>query len=163
MFIHHLHLTCKIRYLRAPLLAVQTKPNKAPAPIPFAAFKRACPQPHSQKLRATSHYRAPPKMHRQHSLSASPKQQQGDGIGIGIGGDAAQAMAFTEDESASHSKAADRARSAREERAIHLIPLLTFLCFLLLFLCSHDPSASDMSSFAGAGGVRSGNRRLRML
>ncbi|CAN6233867.1 unnamed protein product [Urochloa humidicola] len=101
-------------------------------------------------------------MHRQHSLSASPKQQQDDGIGIG--GDAAQAMmAFTEDESASHSKAADRARSAREERALHLIPLLTFLCFLLLFLCSHDPSASDMSSFAGAGGVRSGNRRLRML
>ncbi|TKW41035.1 hypothetical protein SEVIR_1G287400v4 [Setaria viridis] len=111
-------------------------------------------------------------MHRQLSLSASPRQQQGQqddgsgsgiGIGIGIGGDAAQAMAVGEDESASHSKA-DRARSAmREERAIHLIPLLTFVCFLLLFLCSHDPSASDMSSFAGGGGLRSGNRRLRML
>ncbi|CAN6280325.1 unnamed protein product [Urochloa humidicola] len=103
-------------------------------------------------------------MHRQHSLSASPKQQQEDGSGSGGGGDAAHPMmAFTEDESASHSKAADRARSAREERAIHLIPLLTFLCFLLLFLCSHDPSASDMSSFTGGGGVRSGNRRLMML
>jgi len=82
-------------------------------------------------------------MHRQLSLSASSprqqqqqQQQQQDGAG-----DAAQAMAVTGDESASHSKA-DRARPAREERAIHLIPLLTFLCFLLLFLCSRDPSAS---------------------
>ncbi|RLM80629.1 uncharacterized protein C2845_PM12G24050 [Panicum miliaceum] len=99
-------------------------------------------------------------MHRQLSLSASPprqQQQQEDG-----GGDAAQAMAVTGDESASHSKA-DRARPAREERAIHLIPLLTFLCFLLLFLCSRDPSASDMSSFAGGGGLGSGNRRLKMM
>ncbi|KAJ1280415.1 hypothetical protein BS78_04G230800 [Paspalum vaginatum] len=103
------------------------------------------------------------------SLASSPKQhqhqhqhQQQDNV-FGIGGDAAQAMAVTEDESAAHSKA-DRARLARE-RTIHLIPLLTFLCFLLLFLCSHDPTPSDMSSFAGgdAGGVRSGNRRLRML
>jgi hypothetical protein len=85
-------------------------------------------------------------MHRQLSLSASPRQQQqddgGSGSVFGFGGDAAQAMAVGEDESASHSKA-DRARSAmREERAIHLIPLLTFLCFLLLFLFSHDPSSS---------------------
>ncbi|WVZ74099.1 hypothetical protein U9M48_022322 [Paspalum notatum var. saurae] len=114
-------------------------------------------------------------MHRQlSSLASSPRQQQpqhhqqddgiGIGIGIGIGGDAAQAMAVTEDESASHSKA-DRARLARDERTIHLIPILTFLCFLLLFLCSHDPTPSDMSSFAGgdAGGVISGNRRLRMM
>jgi hypothetical protein len=83
-------------------------------------------------------------MHRQLSLSASPKQQQHqqpppDGTG---GGDAAKAMAAAEDESsASHSSSkASRGWSARDERAIHLVPLLTFLCFLLLFLCSHDPS-----------------------
>ncbi|XP_066395205.1 uncharacterized protein [Miscanthus floridulus] len=120
-------------------------------------------------------------MHRQLSLSASPKQQQQPPDGTG---DAAQAMAVAEDESSashSHSKASRGwSATARDERAIHLIPLLTFLCFLLLFLCSHDPSACryvrssppvcdginvwtvchfascccflDMSSFAGGGG-----------
>jgi hypothetical protein len=34
------------------------------------------------------------------------------------------------------------ARSFGRERSVHLIPLLTILCFLLLFLCSHDPSPS---------------------
>jgi hypothetical protein len=81
-------------------------------------------------------------MHRQLSLSASPKQQQPpDGSG-----DAAQTMAVAEDESSashSHSKPSRGwSATARDERAIHLIPLLTFLCFLLLFLCSHDPSAA---------------------
>jgi hypothetical protein len=79
-------------------------------------------------------------MHRQLSLSTSPKQQQPpDGSG-----DAAQTMAVAEDESsASHSKGSRGwSATARDERAIHLIPLLTFLCFLLLFLCSHDPSAA---------------------
>jgi hypothetical protein len=28
------------------------------------------------------------------------------------------------------------------ERSIHLIPVLTVLCFVLLFLCSHAPSPS---------------------
>ncbi|PWZ15661.1 hypothetical protein Zm00014a_018423 [Zea mays] len=111
-------------------------------------------------------------MHRQLSLSASPKQQQPppDGTSTGGGDAAAKAMAAAEDESsASHSSSkASRGWSARDERAIHLVPLLTFLCFLLLFLCSHDPSPADMSSFAGGGGgggggARSGNRRLRML
>ncbi|XP_062219979.1 uncharacterized protein LOC133919566 [Phragmites australis] len=90
-------------------------------------------------------------MHRQLTLSPGPKQQQQEDDGSGS--DAAQQMAVPED-SVTNSKA-DRARSAR---SIHLIPLLTFLCFLLLFLCSHDPSPSDMSSFGGGG-----NRRLRML
>uniref|UniRef100_A0A0A9ET89 Uncharacterized protein n=1 Tax=Arundo donax TaxID=35708 RepID=A0A0A9ET89_ARUDO len=95
-------------------------------------------------------------MHRQLCLSPGPKQQE-----AGSGSDAAQQMAVPE-ESAPNSKA-DRARSTREERPIHLIPLLTFFCFLLLFLCSHDPSPSDMSSFGGGGGGKAGNRRLRML
>ena len=118
-----------------PLLAVQTKPNHQSLSTHLSA---PAPNRTGEKLRAAPHQRAPTKMHRQLSLSASSprQQQQQDGAG-----DAAQAMAVTGDESASHSKA-DRARPAREERAIHLIPLLTFLCFLLLFLCSRDPSAS---------------------
>ncbi|KAL5214325.1 hypothetical protein ABZP36_003477 [Zizania latifolia] len=42
--------------------------------------------------------------------------------------------------------------SSAKERSVHLIPLLTVLCFVLLFLFSHDPSASDMSSFGGKVG-----------
>ena len=123
-----------------PLLAVQTKPNHQSLSTHLSA---PAPNRTGEKLRAAPHQRAPTKMHRQLSLSASasassPRQQQQQD---GAGNAAAQAMAATGDEWASHSKA-DRARPAREERAIHLIPLLTFLCFLLLFLCSRDPSAS---------------------
>uniref|UniRef100_A0A0A9FPH0 Uncharacterized protein n=1 Tax=Arundo donax TaxID=35708 RepID=A0A0A9FPH0_ARUDO len=50
-------------------------------------------------------------------------------------------------------------RSSEKERSVHLIPLLTLLCFLLLFLCSHDPSASDVSSFEG----KAGSRKIRSL
>ncbi|PUZ39941.1 hypothetical protein GQ55_9G384000 [Panicum hallii var. hallii] len=38
-------------------------------------------------------------------------------------------------------KAAARAAAA-PVRSIHLVPVLTLLCFLVLFLLSHDPSAA---------------------
>ncbi|KAF0892242.1 hypothetical protein E2562_014827 [Oryza meyeriana var. granulata] len=50
-------------------------------------------------------------------------------------------------------------RSSAKERSVHLIPLLTVLCFVLLFLFSHDPSASDMSSFEG----KARNRKHRLF
>ncbi|KAL8216756.1 hypothetical protein R6Q57_023593 [Mikania cordata] len=34
-------------------------------------------------------------------------------------------------------------------RLVHLIPLLTFLCFLILYLSSHDPSRKDLAQFSG--------------
>lgn len=34
-------------------------------------------------------------------------------------------------------------------RLVHLIPLLTFLCFLVLYLSSHDPSRRDLAPFSG--------------
>ncbi|GMN30486.1 hypothetical protein TIFTF001_002813 [Ficus carica] len=37
----------------------------------------------------------------------------------------------------------------RPDRFIHLIPFLTLLCFLILFLFSHTPSQSDMAQFKG--------------
>uniref|UniRef100_A0A0D9W8V5 Uncharacterized protein n=1 Tax=Leersia perrieri TaxID=77586 RepID=A0A0D9W8V5_9ORYZ len=52
----------------------------------------------------------------------------------------------------------EKAPSAKE-RSVHLIPLLTVLCFLLLFLFSHDPSASEMSGFGG----KVGNRKHRLF
>ncbi|CAM0903053.1 unnamed protein product [Alopecurus aequalis] len=45
-------------------------------------------------------------------------------------------------------------------RSIHLIPLLTVLCYVVLFLCSHAPSASDMASF---GGKAAGSRKPKSL
>ncbi|KAL4592462.1 hypothetical protein LXL04_005458 [Taraxacum kok-saghyz] len=34
-------------------------------------------------------------------------------------------------------------------RLVHLIPLLTFICFLVLYLSSHDPSRKDLAAFSG--------------
>jgi hypothetical protein len=33
-------------------------------------------------------------------------------------------------------------RSSGMDRSVHFIPLVIVLCFILLFLCSHDPSPS---------------------
>ncbi|XBJ04305.1 hypothetical protein VPH35_023259 [Triticum aestivum] len=44
--------------------------------------------------------------------------------------------------------------SAATERSVHLVPLIVVLCFVVLFLCSHVPSPSDMSSFRGKAGGR---------
>ncbi|PPS09821.1 hypothetical protein GOBAR_AA10820 [Gossypium barbadense] len=37
----------------------------------------------------------------------------------------------------------------KPEKFIHLIPLLTLLCFLILYLNSHSPSQSDLAEFNG--------------
>nr|XP_043612941.1 uncharacterized protein LOC122584923 [Erigeron canadensis] len=36
--------------------------------------------------------------------------------------------------------------SSSTNKLIHLIPLLTFLCFLILYLSSHDPSRTDFAN-----------------
>ncbi|KAJ4728602.1 Ribosome maturation factor [Melia azedarach] len=38
---------------------------------------------------------------------------------------------------------------SRPEKLIHLIPLLTLFCFLVLYLSSHSPSQSDLAQFSG--------------
>ncbi|VAH36259.1 uncharacterized protein LOC125534010 [Triticum urartu] len=43
---------------------------------------------------------------------------------------------------------------AATERSVHLVPLIVLLCFVVLFICSHVPSPSDMSSFGGKAGGR---------
>ncbi|XP_038990501.1 uncharacterized protein LOC120113393 [Hibiscus syriacus] len=37
----------------------------------------------------------------------------------------------------------------KSEKLIHLIPVLTLLCFLILYLNSHSPSQSDLAAFNG--------------
>jgi hypothetical protein len=121
-----------------PLLAIQTKPNTRSLFPSFLVIYSTGPgsihsgQPH---LKVFGH--PAPKMQRQHGLSSPVPKLQQDGCS-----DAFEQMALTEEESSASSSKADKARLLREERSIHLIPLLTFLCFLLLFLCSHDPSAA---------------------
>ncbi|KAL7111197.1 hypothetical protein ACP275_05G073100 [Erythranthe tilingii] len=39
--------------------------------------------------------------------------------------------------------------SGRHETYIHLIPMLTLLCFLILYLSSHNPSQNDLAQFNG--------------
>lgn len=45
---------------------------------------------------------------------------------------------------------------SRPEKLIHLIPLLTLFCFLVLYFSSHSPSPSDLAQFHGFR--RSSNR-----
>ncbi|KAF3449374.1 hypothetical protein FNV43_RR10102 [Rhamnella rubrinervis] len=37
----------------------------------------------------------------------------------------------------------------RAEKFIHFIPVLTLFCFLVLYLCSHSPTQSDLAHFNG--------------
>ncbi|KAF4383809.1 hypothetical protein CsatB_003653 [Cannabis sativa] len=37
----------------------------------------------------------------------------------------------------------------KPHKFIHFIPLLTLLCFIVLYLCSHSPTQSDMAPFKG--------------
>ncbi|XP_008800094.1 uncharacterized protein LOC103714580 [Phoenix dactylifera] len=39
--------------------------------------------------------------------------------------------------------------NSRTERSIHLIPLLTVLCLLLLYLISHDPTPIELEKLGG--------------
>ncbi|XP_055819411.1 uncharacterized protein LOC129888459 [Solanum dulcamara] len=41
---------------------------------------------------------------------------------------------------------------SRAEKYIHLIPVLTFLCFFILYLFSHSPSDKDLAQFHGFEG-----------
>ncbi|XP_030533619.1 uncharacterized protein LOC115743121 [Rhodamnia argentea] len=52
--------------------------------------------------------------------------------------------------SSSSSSSSSSALSPRKrEKLIHLIPLLTLVCFLVLYLCSHSPSQTDLAQFSG--------------
>lgn len=52
-----------------------------------------------------------------------------------------------EDEQARKSIKALNKSLSRAEKYIHLIPVLTFLCFFILYLFSHSPSDKDLAQF----------------
>ncbi|XP_019162322.1 PREDICTED: uncharacterized protein LOC109158884 [Ipomoea nil] len=39
---------------------------------------------------------------------------------------------------------------SKSENYVHLIPVLTILCFLILYLSSHNPSDKDLAQFSGS-------------
>ncbi|CAN6240727.1 unnamed protein product [Urochloa humidicola] len=80
-------------------------------------------------------------MQRQLSVSAMPKLLPEEAA---AGGD--------DDDVEAKPEKVPAPRPSGMERSVHLIPLIIVLCFLLVFLCSHDPSPSDMSSFGNKAG-----------
>ncbi|KAF8027163.1 hypothetical protein BT93_E0165 [Corymbia citriodora subsp. variegata] len=62
----------------------------------------------------------------------------------------AAAAASSSSSSSCSSPASSSALSPRKTgKLIHLIPLLTLFCFLVLYLCSHSPSQTDLAQFSG--------------
>ncbi|KAJ8555166.1 hypothetical protein K7X08_012662 [Anisodus acutangulus] len=57
-----------------------------------------------------------------------------------------------EDEQVRKSVKALNKSLSRAEKYIHLIPVLTFFCFLILYLSSHNPSDKDLAQFHGFEG-----------
>ncbi|KAK6934956.1 hypothetical protein RJ641_035111 [Dillenia turbinata] len=51
----------------------------------------------------------------------------------------------------------------RADKLIHLIPLLTFLCFFVLYLCSHNPSQLDLAELNGYRRMKSKDNTKREI
>ncbi|XP_009608275.1 uncharacterized protein [Nicotiana tomentosiformis] len=66
--------------------------------------------------------------------------------------DQAASPSLLEDEQVRKSIKSLNKSLSRAEKYIHLIPLLTFLCFLILYLSSHNPSDKDLAQFHGIEG-----------
>ncbi|XP_010245205.1 PREDICTED: uncharacterized protein LOC104588813 [Nelumbo nucifera] len=62
----------------------------------------------------------------------------------GVGGCGAVA-----DEEENKGEKLHRSMTYRADRSIHLIPIITIFCFLVLYLCSYDPSQKDLAHFNG--------------
>ncbi|XP_057448661.1 uncharacterized protein LOC130740165 [Lotus japonicus] len=80
-------------------------------------------------------------MHRQ-SLGSPVSKLHGHGVAI------EDATVITADEPPKPHRLSSPL-PAPQHKFIHIIPVLTVLCFLILFLCSHTPSPSDLDNFAG--------------
>ena len=77
-------------------------------------------------------------MQRQLSVSAMPKLMPEEAGG----GD--------EDDVEAKPEKAPAPRSSGMDHSVHFIPLVIVLCFILLFLCSHDPSPSGLCNVSRA-------------
>ncbi|KAI7729554.1 hypothetical protein M8C21_016664 [Ambrosia artemisiifolia] len=48
-------------------------------------------------------------------------------------------------------KSLHESSSSSSNKLVHIIPILTFLCFLILYLSSHDPSNTDLGQTQFSG------------
>ncbi|CAK9173429.1 unnamed protein product [Ilex paraguariensis] len=62
---------------------------------------------------------------------------------------ASSALIDSNDDEDDHKLQKNSHKSPEAERYIHLIPILTVLCFVILYLSSHDPSQRDLAQFNG--------------
>ncbi|XP_059275638.1 uncharacterized protein LOC132030151 [Lycium ferocissimum] len=95
-------------------------------------------------------------MHRQSLGSPSSKLHLAGGIHdsavITAATTTAESPSLEEDEQIRKSIKALNKSLSRAEKYIHLIPVLTFFCFLILYLSSHNPSDKDLAQFHGYEG-----------
>ncbi|KAL6985742.1 hypothetical protein U1Q18_019115 [Sarracenia purpurea var. burkii] len=95
-------------------------------------------------------------MHRQSVGSPGSKVQSHGGLGAkeeNLAGEEQkrkdQACSFAGDDEDNDKSQKPHKSPPRPERFIHLIPLLTVFCFLILYLSSHEPSQKDLTQFNG--------------
>ncbi|XP_060207648.1 uncharacterized protein LOC132635330 [Lycium barbarum] len=91
-------------------------------------------------------------MHRQSLGSPASKLHLAGGIHDSAVITAAESTSLEEDEQVRRSIKALNKSLFRAEKYIHLIPVLTFFCFLILYLSSHNPSDKDLAQFHGYEG-----------
>ncbi|CAH9080781.1 unnamed protein product [Cuscuta europaea] len=92
-------------------------------------------------------------MHRQSLGSPGSKNLNGHGVIVGGRDDGFQAaLPATESSHSNYDEGEGRKslkRVSKAEKYVHLIPLLTVFCFLVLYLSSHRPTENDLAQFNG--------------
>ncbi|KAK4803367.1 hypothetical protein SAY86_001570 [Trapa natans] len=53
--------------------------------------------------------------------------------------------------------------SSRPEKFVHIIPVITLMCFLILYLCSHSPTQMDLAGFNGFKRIEDTNKIMDSL
>nr|GMD81116.1 Cysteine-rich venom protein like [Ipomoea batatas] len=86
-------------------------------------------------------------MHRQSLGSPGSKHLNSHGVIVEARDDGSVATYDEDDEERKSLK-----RLGKAEKYVHLIPLLTVLCYLILYLSSHHPTDNDLAQFNGFNG-----------
>ncbi|KAJ0805880.1 hypothetical protein HanPI659440_Chr02g0083341 [Helianthus annuus] len=93
-------------------------------------------------------------MHRQSLGSPASKLQshgaiKADTVNNLISQESCSADAAASEEERKLQKSVIESSSTSSSKLIHLIPILTFFCFLVLYLSSHDPSDLGQTQYSG--------------
>ncbi|XP_019190885.1 PREDICTED: uncharacterized protein LOC109185355 [Ipomoea nil] len=88
-------------------------------------------------------------MHRQSLGSPGSKHlNNSHGVIVEARDDGGSVATFHEDEERKSLR-----RLGKAQKYVHLIPLLTVLCYLILYLSSHHPTENDLAQFNGFNGL----------